>query len=208
VLEQIPVDTGTASIVTSNCVINLSPDKPAVFREIWRVLADGGRTVIADIVADGEVPPPMRADGQLWGECISGALSEDAFLAAFERAGFYGVSVLKRDFWREVEGTRFYSLTVRGFKFEKKAGCRYIGQFAVYLGPMKAVVDEEGHLFPRGVAVEVCTDTAAKLSASPYAGSFTLMDAEGRRQGGPDGTTGSSAETGGDACCTTDGGCC
>ncbi|MFN2514382.1 MAG: methyltransferase domain-containing protein, partial [Pyrinomonadaceae bacterium] len=76
----------------SNCVINLSPDKPAVFREIWRVLRDGGRTVIADIVADGEVPPRMRADGQLWGECISGALSEDGFLAALERAGFYGIS--------------------------------------------------------------------------------------------------------------------
>jgi 7,8-dihydro-6-hydroxymethylpterin dimethyltransferase len=208
VLEQIPLEAGTAHIVTSNCVINLSPDKPAVFREIWRVLTDGGRAVIADIVADGEVPPPMRADGQLWGECISGALSEEAFLAAFERAGFYGVAVLKRDFWREVDGTRFYSLTVRGFKFEKRAGCRYIGQFAVYLGPMKAVVDEEGHLFPRGVAVEVCTDTAAKLSAAPYAGSFTLMDAEGRRAGGPYGTTASARETGGDTCCTTDGGCC
>jgi hypothetical protein len=56
--------------------------------------------------------------------------------------------MLKKTFWREVEGTRFYSLTVRGFKFEKKAGCRYVGQYAVYLGPMKSVVDEEGHLFP------------------------------------------------------------
>jgi 7,8-dihydro-6-hydroxymethylpterin dimethyltransferase len=208
VLERIPLDSGATDIVTSNCVINLSPDKPAVFREIWRVLADGGRAVIADIVADGEVPPPMRADGQLWGECISGALSEEAFLDQFERAGFYGVSVLKREFWREVEGTRFYSLTVRGFKFEKKAGCRYIGQFAVYLGPMKAVMDEEGHLFPRGVPVEVCTDTAAKLTAPPYAGSFTLLDAEGRRTGGADGATTRLAASDGDTCCGTDGGCC
>jgi arsenite methyltransferase len=145
-------------------------------REIWRVLRDGGRAVIADIVADGEVPPPMRADGQLWGECISGALSEDAFLAALERAGFYGVSILKKVFWREVEGTHFYSVTVRGFKFEKKAGCRYVGQLAMYLGPMKSVMDEEGHLFPRGVPVEVCTDTARKLSASPYTESFAVLD--------------------------------
>jgi SAM-dependent methyltransferase len=126
-LERIPLDTGSAQVVTSNCVINLSPDKPAVFREIWRVLQDHGRAVIADIVAETEVPPKMRADGQLWGECISGALSEEAFLAAFERAGFYGVSILKKTFWREVEGTQFFSVTVRGFKFEKQAGCRYVG---------------------------------------------------------------------------------
>ncbi len=176
ILERIPLDAATADIVTSNCVINLSPDKPAVLREIWRVLRDNGRAVIADIVADGEVPPPMRADGQLWGECISGALSEEAFLAAFERAGFYGVSLLKKLFWREVDGTRFYSVTVRGYKFEKKAACRYVGQYAVYLGPMKSVTDEEGHLFPRGVAVEVCTDTAAKLAAAPYAGAFAMLD--------------------------------
>jgi radical SAM protein with 4Fe4S-binding SPASM domain len=175
-LERIPLDAGIAQVVTSNCVINLSPDKPAVFREIWRVLQDHGRAVIADIVADTDVPPKMRADGQLWGECISGALSEDAFLAAFERAGFYGVSVLKKSFWREVEGTRFFSVTVRGFKFEKKAGCQYVGQWATYLGPMKAVVDEEGHLFPRGVPVEVCTDTAAKLRGGPYASSFAVAD--------------------------------
>ena len=175
-LEEIPVGDGVADVVTSNCVINLSSDKPRVFREIWRVLKDHGRLVVADIVSDHDVPPKMRADGQLWGECISGALTEEAFLAGLEKAGFYGVSVLKKTFWREVEGCTFSSVTVRGYKFEKKTGCRFIGQHAVYLGPQKAVVDEEGHLFPRGEAVEVCTDTAAKLSHAPYAGSFAIVD--------------------------------
>ena len=175
-LEEIPVEDATADVVTSNCVINLSPDKPRVFREIWRVLKDHGRLVVADIVSDREVPPNMRVDGQLWGECISGALTAEAFLAGLEKAGFYGVSVLQKTFWREVEGCTFSSVTVRGYKFEKTAGCRFIGQYAVYLGPQKAVVDEEGHLFPRGEAVEVCTDTAAKLSRAPYAGSFSIVD--------------------------------
>jgi radical SAM protein with 4Fe4S-binding SPASM domain len=197
-LERIPLDDRSADIVTSNCVINLSPDKPAVFREIWRVLRDQGRAVIADIVAESDVPPRMRADGQLWGECISGALSEEAFLAAFERAGFYGVSILKKTFWREVEGTQFFSVTVRGFKFGKQAGCRYIGQWATYLGPMKAVVDEEGHLFPRGVPVEICTDTAAKLRGGPYAGSFSLVDGLGSRD---DVAGGAPGCTPGSACC-------
>ncbi len=198
ILERIPLEGASADIVTSNCVINLSPDKPAVFREIWRVLKDGGRAVVADIVADGEVPPPMRADGQLWGECISGALSEDAFLAALERAGFYGISILKKVFWRDVDATRFHSVTVRGYKFDKKAGCRYVGQFALYLGPMKSVTDEEGHLFPRGVPVEVCTDTAAKLGAAPYAGSFAILDDP----------SSSSAVDSGDGCCGGGGTCC
>ena len=175
-LEEIPVDDGVADVVTSNCVINLSADKPRVFREIWRVLKDHGRLVVADIVSAHEVPPKMRADGQLWGECIAGALTEEAFLAGLEKAGCYGVSVLKKTFWREVEGCAFYSVTVRGYKFEKKAGCAFVGQYAVYLGPQKAVVDEEGHLFPRGEAVEVCTDTAVKLSHAPYVGSFAIVD--------------------------------
>ena len=175
-LEQIPLDDATADVVTSNCVINLSADKPRVLREIWRVLNDHGRTVIADIVSDREVPPKMRADGQLWGECISGALTEEAFLSALERAGFYGVSILKKSAWREVEGCQFFSVTVRGYKFEKKAGCQHAGQYAIYLGPQKAVVDEEGHLFPRGSPVEVCTDTASKLSHQPYSGSFVIVD--------------------------------
>ena len=175
-LEQIPIEDAVADVVTSNCVINLSSDKPRVLREIWRVLKDHGRMVVADIVSDRDVPPKMRADGQLWGECISGALTEEAFLSAVERSGFYGVSIVQKSFWKEVEGCTFSSVTVRGYKFEKKAGCEYVGQYAVYLGPQKAVVDEEGHLFPRGTPIEVCTDTASKLSNPPYAGSFAIVD--------------------------------
>ena len=175
-LEEIPLGEATVDVVTSNCVINLAPDKSRVFGEVWRVLRNCGRFIVADIVSDDAVPPKMRADGQLWGECISGALTEEAFLAGAEKAGFYGVSVLKKSFWREVEGCKFYSLTVRGYKFKKQAGCRFVGHRAVYLGPLKAVVDEEGHLFPRGEPVEVCTDTAEKLSQAPYLGSFVIVD--------------------------------
>ena len=175
-LEEVPVETGTADLITSNCVINLSPDKPRVFSEIWRILKDHGRVVISDIVSEHPLPPHIRANEQLLGECIAGALTEEAFLSAFERAGFYGLSVLKKVFWKEIEEHQFYSVTVRGYKYEKKIGCVYVGQRAIYHGPFKAVVDEEGHLFPRNEAVEVCTDTAAKLKNPPYAGVFTVTD--------------------------------
>ncbi len=175
-LEQIPATDASVDLVTSNCVINLSPDKKQVFAEMWRVLRDHGRIVVSDIVSAEEVPPEQRRDPRLWGECISGALTEEEFIALLERAGFYGLEVLSRTFWREVDGHRFYSVTVRGYKFAKKDGCVFRGHTATYLGPFKGISDEEGHFFPRGVPVEVCTDTAAKLSKAPYDGSFLLAE--------------------------------
>ena len=175
-LEEIPADDASVDLVTSNCVINLSPDKKQVFAEMWRILKDHGRIVVSDIVSAEEVPEGQRRDPRLWGECISGALTEEEFIALLERAGFYGIKVLSKTFWREVEGHRFYSVTVRGYKYEKKQGCVFQGQAATYLGPFKGISDEEGHFFPRGVPVEVCTDTAAKLSKAPYEGSFLVAE--------------------------------
>jgi radical SAM protein with 4Fe4S-binding SPASM domain len=180
-LEDVPLPDRVANLVTSNCVINLSADKPKVLREMWRVLADHGRVVLADIVADRPLPRDLTVNAHLWGECVSGALPEERFMAELERAGFYGLTVLKKTFWKRVQGYDFFSVTVRGFKFEKKAGCVFLGQRAVYLGPYVAIVDEEGHHFPRGQAVEVCTDTAAKLAQAPYKGSFALLEPDGTR---------------------------
>jgi radical SAM protein with 4Fe4S-binding SPASM domain len=178
-LEEVPVEDGTANLVTSNCVINLSADKPKVFREMWRVLEDHGRIVVSDIVSEKKLPPDLTVNVHLWGECISGALSEEEFMAELEKAGFFGLSVLKKQFWKEVEGYAFFSITVRGFKFGKKAGCVFKGHRAIYLGPYVSVMDEEGHLFPRGQAVEICTDTLAKLSHAPYKGAFALVESDG-----------------------------
>ena len=184
-LEEVPVEDATADVIMSNCVINLSPDKKRVFAEIWRVLRDHGRFVISDIVSETEVPPTLRLNQHLWGECIGGALSEDELFSSLEEAGFYGLRTIAKSAWKTVEGVRFFSVTVQGYKYEKKAGCVFIGQRAVYTGPFKAVVDEEGHTFPRGEEVEVCTDTAAKLRAEPYSGRFIVIDPEGGAEHAP-----------------------
>ena len=178
-LEEIPVEETSVDLVVSNCVINLSPDKGRVFREIWRILKPEGRFVISDVVAERAVPSHLRTNPRLRRECIGGALVEEELYANLERAGFSGLQTLRRTFWREVEGVRFLSVTVRGYKFEKSGGCLYRGQQAIYHGPFKAVMDEEGHLFPRGEGVEVCTDTAQKLSSAPYTESFTVMEPDG-----------------------------
>ena len=175
-LEEIPVESKSVNLVTSNCVVNLSPDKPRVFEEIWRVLDDHGRIVISDIVSEQEVPPHLRTNVHLWGECLSGALTQEEFLAELERAGFYGLSVLKRTYWKSVEGYSFFSVTVEGYKYEKTAGCVFEGHRAVYLGPGKAFVDEEGHTFPRNEPYDVCTDTVAKLQHPPYQHMFAVLE--------------------------------
>ncbi len=196
-LEQIPVDDNCVDLITSNCVINLSPDKKAVFGEMWRILKDHGRIVISDIVSAKETPDYMRANKQLWGECISGSLTENDFVSFLEQVGFYGVQTLNKVFWKEVEGYSFYSVTVKGYKFEKTDGCVFAGQKAVYNGPYKAAIDDEGHMFPRNREIEICEDTAAKLSKPPYAGQFTIIG--GQNDGAA--SAGCCSDESGSACC-------
>ena len=179
VLEEVPLPDAHVDCVTSNCVVNLSPDKRAVFGEIWRVLRDHGRLVLADIVADGAVPPQLRVNPQLWGECLSGALTEEELLAELERAGFHGIEILARTFWRIVEGTTFHSLTVRAYKHAERGRRELVGHHATYLGPYESVSDEHGHVFRRNAATPVSADVADKLCHAPYAGSFVVRDPEG-----------------------------
>jgi arsenite methyltransferase len=109
VIEDLPVESATVDLILSNCVINLSPDKAAVFAEAYRVLRPGGRIVVSDIVRS--VPAPGAIDPEKWSSCIDGALLLDDYLAAIAAAGFAGVEVLHR----EGEGPVF-SATVRAWK--------------------------------------------------------------------------------------------
>jgi SAM-dependent methyltransferase len=93
--EKMPVEDGTVDWVISNCVINLSPDKPAVFREIARVLRPGGRISISDIVAES-LPAPVQQSRDAWTGCLAGAISEPAYVRGLEAAGLRGVRVSSR----------------------------------------------------------------------------------------------------------------
>jgi len=93
-LEALPVDDASVDAVTSNCVINLVPDKAAVFREIHRVLRPGGRLVVADIILDGELPPAIATDLLAWVGCIAGAMERTRYFALLEEAGLGQVEVL------------------------------------------------------------------------------------------------------------------
>ena len=94
-LEKLPVASASVDAVTSNCVINLVPDKPAVFREIARVLKPGGRLVISDIILDGALPESIEKDVYAYVGCISGAMQRQAYFGALEAAGLRDVELLK-----------------------------------------------------------------------------------------------------------------
>lgn len=94
-IEELPVDTGSVDWVISNCVINLSPEKPKVFKEISRVLKPGGRMRISDIVVD-ELPKELRQHQGLYNSCIAGAVSEDEYLTGLREAGLSEIKVEER----------------------------------------------------------------------------------------------------------------
>jgi arsenite methyltransferase len=93
-VEAIPLPAQTVDVVISNCVINLSTDKPAVFREAFRVLKPGGRIGITDVVAEDHLSPEDRAERGAWVGCIAGALSKGEYEAGLAAAGFTGISVV------------------------------------------------------------------------------------------------------------------
>ncbi len=95
IIEQLPVDAGSVDLVISNCVINLSPEKPRVFSEIARVLRPGGRFSISDIVAE-EMPAWVREIGVLYSACVAGAIPEAEYLAGLRSAGLVDVAVKDR----------------------------------------------------------------------------------------------------------------
>jgi len=93
-IEQLPVESATVDVVISNCVINLTPDKLASFKEVHRVLKPGGRILIADLVTAGELPPDVRASAAAWADCLAGAMAKEAYLETIRRAGFADMAVV------------------------------------------------------------------------------------------------------------------
>ena len=106
-LEALPVESRSVDAVTSNCVINLVPDKSKVFAEVARVLKPGGRLVISDIILDGTLPEAVARNVYAYVGCVSGAMLRDEYFGLVRRAGFAGVEVLKDVDYLEAVGDTF-----------------------------------------------------------------------------------------------------
>ena len=120
-IEQLPVDSATVDVVISNCVINLTPDKLASFKEVYRVIKPGGRMLIADLVTEGPLPPDVQASAAAWADCLAGTMAKEAYLDTIRRAGFADVAVVSESPYEppgmdgRLQG-KILSVKVRAFK--------------------------------------------------------------------------------------------
>jgi SAM-dependent methyltransferase len=111
-LSAVPLPDGCAEVVVSNCAINHATDKAAVYREVARLLAPGGRVVVSDVVSEAALPESVRSDPAAWAACYGGAIPEAEYLEAVAAAGLAEVRILKRSEPYLKGGVRILSLTL------------------------------------------------------------------------------------------------
>jgi len=165
----------SVDLVVSNCVLNLvhDSDKEQLIQEIFRVVKPGGRVAISDIVCDERVPEHLKQDQQLWSGCISGALQEHDFMAAFLKAGFIAVSYDKWESlpWQVIDSLEFRSVTITAVKPHQDP-CIDKGHAVIYRGPFSEVYDDDGHVYLRGQRMAVCERSYRLLTGETYGDDF------------------------------------
>lgn len=182
------IEDGSVDVVISNCVVNLSTDKVAVLREVFRVLKPGGELFFADVFADRRIPDALLDDPVLRGECLGGALYHEDFRRLLGRLGCADHRVLARSpvplLDREIEArigmVTFQSLTVRAFKLDLEDRCEDYGQVATYRGSIPhhphAFALDDHHRFETGRPMLVCGNTADMLGRTRYGPHFEVTD--------------------------------
>lgn len=176
-LESLPEPDQSYDVVTSNCVLNLSSHKRKLFGEIFRVLKNGGRLVVSDVVCDEEPSASIRNDSKLSGECIGGALTITHLLGLLRESGFENVRLLKRFFYRQVQGHSFYSLTFEAHKPQTSPL-----QTVMYQGPLARLVLEDGTVLLKGVKAQISSHHAKALETKLFIfdGSGNVANQEGQ----------------------------
>ncbi|MDO5835975.1 MAG: arsenite methyltransferase, partial [Methanobacterium sp.] len=100
-IENLPIEDESVGVIISNCVINLTPNKELAFKEVFRVLKDGGRILISDLVTEGKLPDEIRKSFQAWSECTAGAIEKEEYLETIRKAGFKDVKIIEGHFFTE-----------------------------------------------------------------------------------------------------------
>lgn len=195
-LTSAGIEDNSIDIVISNCVLNLSPDKPATFREIFRVLKPGGELLFSDVFVDRRLDEASRKDPVLVGECLGGALYIEDFRRLLTQCNVPDYRVLNcrpltltdPEILHKVGPAKFHSMTIRAFKLtDLEDRCEDYGQFATYLGtiadaPHAFRLDDQ-HVFEAQRPVAVCGNTAAMLAETRFAPHFNVVGDRSRHFG-------------------------
>lgn len=184
-----PLEDASVDLVVSNCVLNLSTDKQAVFREIFRVLKPGGELLFADVFADRRLTPAQQNHEVMLGECLGGALYVEDFRRILTQLDVADVRTVSRGLIQVTDpelralagSTRFYSITYRAFKLALEDRCEDYGQIATYRGGMQhteaSFILDNHHTFERDRPTPVCRNTAEMLSKTRYRSHFDVTPA-------------------------------
>lgn len=178
-LKSLGIEDNSVDVVTSNCVINLSPFKELVFKEVYRVLKEGGELCFSDIFADRRLPEEVKNDPVMHGECMGGAMYFEDFRRLLEKCGFTTYYIVDKtpiqpndfEIARKVGDIKFFSCTVRAFKCEELEDREEnYGHSATYLGTMeenKRYFDfDENYRFVKNKPLGVSGNVAKILKTS------------------------------------------
>jgi len=186
-LRSLGIEDQSVDAVISNCVINLSPAKEQVFKEIYRVLKPGGELFFSDIFADRRIPESLATDPVLRGECLGGAMYTEDFRRLMARCGWTdfrymsirGLDLNSEEIEDKIGPAVFSSRTVRAFKLDGLEDiCEDYGQVACYDGSISGYPRffdlDDHHRFFTGKPVLVCGNTASMLSDTRYGKAFKV----------------------------------
>ena len=178
-LKSLGIEDNSVDVVTSNCVITLSPFKELVFKEVYRVLKEGGELCFSDIFADRRLPEEVKNDPVMHGECMGGAMYFEDFRRLLEKCGFTTYYIVDKtpiqpndfEIARKVGDIKFFSCTVRAFKCEELEDREEnYGHSATYLGTMeenKRYFDfDENYRFVKNKPLGVSGNVAKILKTS------------------------------------------
>ena len=117
-MESTPLESDSVDVIISNCVINLAPDKDAVFREAHRILKPGGRMFISDMVLTAALPAHATEDAENWVSCLSGAEPQDVYMGRMSDAGLADIEIMNSKPWQGEEewASRVHSANIKAFK--------------------------------------------------------------------------------------------
>ncbi len=187
-LDMLDLADASFDVVVSNCVVNLSPDKDAVLRQVHRLLKPGGEFYFSDVYADRRVSSTLRNDPVLYGECLGGALYWNDFQHLARRHGFGDprlvedrpIAITDPALAARTEGIQFYSATYRLFKLDElEPDCEDYGQAVIYRGGIpnheRMFNLDKHHAIEAGRVFPVCGNTWRMLHDSRFAAHFEFI---------------------------------
>lgn len=187
-LRVVGIEDESVDVVISNCVINLAPDKEAVFREIFRVLKPDGELYFSDVFCDRRLPEELKNDPVLRGECLGGAMYDEDFRRLLLNLGCpdyrlvaqHEITVEDSSLKAKLGNARFTARTIRAFKLDSlEDRCEDYGQVACYLGGLEGAENafplDDHHLFERNRPMLVCGNSAAMVQETRYGAYFNVI---------------------------------